>query len=175
MRKIGQISSFLILVIVFVALVVFLAGCEGQKKTEEEENKAITLRVEELWNTGNMTIADEIYASDFVNHDPNAPDVRDLESYKGFISMTRTGLPDFHVTIEDLVAEGDKVASRWTARGTHQGEFFCIPPTGKQATWTSIHIYRFAGGKIVEAWWIKDVMGLLQQLGVIPPPGQAEK
>jgi steroid delta-isomerase-like uncharacterized protein len=175
MRKIGQISSFLIPVIAFVALVVFMTGCERQKKAKEEENKAITLRAEELWNTGNLTIADEIYATDFVNHDPNAPDVRDLESYKGFIGMIRTGLPDFHVTIEDLVTEGDKVASRWTARGTHQGEFFGIPPTGKQATWTGITIYRFAGGKIVEAWWIKDVMGLLQQLGVIPPPGQAEK
>lgn len=175
MRKIGQISSFLIPVIAFVALVVFMTRCEGQKKAEEEKNKAITIRAEELWNTGNLAIADEICATDFVNHDPNAPDVRDLESYKGFIGMVRTGLPDFHVTIEDLVTEGDKVASRWTARGTHQGEFFGIPPTGKQATWTGMTIYRFAGGKIVEAWWIKDVMGLLQQLGVIPPPGQAEK
>jgi len=175
MRKIGQIFSFLIPVIAFAALVVFMAGCERQKKAKEEENKTITLRAAELWNTGDLALADEIYATDFVNHDPSAPNVRDLESYKGYIVAVRTGLPDFHVTIEDMVAEGDKVASRWTARGTHQGEFFGISPTGKQATWTGIAIYRFSGGKIVEAWWSKDVLGLMQQLGVIPPPKQAGK
>jgi predicted ester cyclase len=71
-----------------------------------------------------------------------------------------------------MIAEGDKVAIRWAARGTHQGELLGIQPTGKQATWTGISIYRFADGKIVEAWWSKDVLGLLQQLGVIPPPEQ---
>jgi steroid delta-isomerase-like uncharacterized protein len=137
-----------------------------------EENKTIVHRAEELWNTGNLDIADEVYATDFVNHDPSAPDVRDLETYKGFIAATRTGFPDFHVTMEDMIAEGDKVASRWTARGTHQGELIGIPPTGKQATWTGMTIYRFAGGKIVEAWWSKDMLSLLIQLGVVPPPGQ---
>jgi predicted ester cyclase len=81
-------------------------------------------------------------------------------------------MPDFHVTIEDMVTEGDKVASRWTASGTHQGEFLGIRPTGNHATWTGITIYRIADGKIVEAWWSKDVLALLQQLVVIPPmPG----
>lgn len=137
-----------------------------------EEYKAIVKRAEELWNTGNLAIADEICATDFVNHDPGAPDVRDLETYKGFIATTRTGIPDFTVTLEDMVAEGDKVAGQWTAQGTHQGELFGIPPTGRQATWTGMTFYRFAGGKIVEAWWSKDMLGLLIQLGVVPPPGQ---
>jgi len=136
-----------------------------------EENKTIVQRAEELWNTGDLAIADEVYATDFVNHDPGLPDVRDLETYKGFIAATRTGFPDFYVTIEDMIAEGDKVASQWTARGTHQGELIGIPPTGKQATWTGMTIYRFAGSKIVEAWWSRDMLGLLIQLGVVPPPG----
>jgi steroid delta-isomerase-like uncharacterized protein len=140
-----------------------------------KENKTIVQRAEELWNTGNLAIADEIHATDFVNHDPGDPDVRDLETYKGFIAAVRTGFPDFRVTIEDMIAEGDKVASRWTARGTHQGELMGIPPTGRQATWTTMTIYRFAGSKIVEAWWSKDMLGLLVQLGVIPPPGQGRE
>ena len=137
-----------------------------------EENKAIIRRaVEETWHKRNLDVIDELYATDFVNHDSGAPDVRDLVTYKGFIAAARTGLPDFHVTIEDMIAEGDKVASRWTARGTHQDELFGIPPTGKQATWTGMTIYRFAGGKIVEAWWLRDMLSLLIQLGVVPPPG----
>jgi steroid delta-isomerase-like uncharacterized protein len=117
-----------------------------------EENRAVVHRAEDLWNTGNLVIADEIYATEFINHDPGAPDVRDRETYKGFIAAVRAGMPDFHVTIEDMIAEGDKVASRWTASGTHQGELVGIPPTGKQVMWTGMTIYRFAEGKIVEAW-----------------------
>ena len=85
--------------------------------------------------------------------------------------MTRTSFPDFHVTSEDIIAEGDKVVSRWTASGTHKGELFGIPPTGKKATWKGISIYRFADGKIVEAWGDADFLGLLQQLGVMPVAG----
>jgi steroid delta-isomerase-like uncharacterized protein len=138
-------------------------------------NKTVVHRVQELWNTGSLTIADEIHATDFVNHDPGAPYVRDLETYKGFIAATRTGFPDFSVTVEEVIAEGDKVAVQWTARGTHQGDLSGIPPTGRQATWTTMTIYRFAEGKIVEAWWSKDMLGLLIQLGVFPPPGQVRE
>ena len=158
-------NSFLLFMMVSF---IVISACE-KKVDITAKNKAILLRAEELWNTGNMAIADEIFATDFVNHDPNAPEVIDLEDYKKFIVTTRTGFSDFHVTLEDMIAEGDKVANRWTARGTHQGDLFGIPPTNKQATWTGISIYRFADGKIVEAWWSKDMLGLLQQLGVIPP------
>lgn len=136
-----------------------------------EEMKAMVDRAEELWNTGDLAIADEIYAADFVNHDPGAPDVVNLESYKGFIAAVRAGMPDFHVTMEDMIAEGDEVAGRWTAHGTHEAELVGIPPTGKEATWTGMTIYRFAGGKIAEAWWSRDMLSLLIQLGVIPPLG----
>jgi steroid delta-isomerase-like uncharacterized protein len=151
----------------------FISACE-KKVDITAKNKTILLRAEELWNTGNMDISDEIFATDFVNHDPNTPEVIDLEGFKRFIVTVRTSLPDFHVTHEDMIAAGDRVAIRWAVGGTHQGELLGIQPTGKQAEWTGITIYRFADGKIAEAWWNKDVLGLLQQLGVIPPMGRED-
>jgi steroid delta-isomerase-like uncharacterized protein len=133
-----------------------------------EELKAIGRQLAEVWNTGNLSTADEIFASDFVNHDPSRPEVTDIESYKKYIAETRSGMPDFKVIIEDMVAEGDKLVSRYTASGTFQNDFFGIPATGEKATWTGVNIYHFASGKIVEAWWNKDTLTMLQQLGVIP-------
>jgi steroid delta-isomerase-like uncharacterized protein len=148
---------------------------EGESKAAvTEENIAIIGRLAELWNTGNLAIADEIFGTDFVNHDPNDPKVINLESYKGYIVAIRTGFPDFHVTTNDLVAEGDKVAVRWIITATHQGEFAGIPATGIEATWTGMTIWRFADGKLMEGWWMKDVLGLLQQLGVIPTMGPVD-
>jgi steroid delta-isomerase-like uncharacterized protein len=123
-----------------------------------EANKAIVRRsVEEFWNTGNMAAIDEFYATD------------DLEQFKQAAMANFTGFPDLHLTIDDLIAEGDKVAKRWTVRGTHTGEFMGIPPTGKQITVTGTDIYRIASGKFVEAWGNLDALGLMQQLGVMPP------
>jgi len=88
-----------------------------------EENKAIARRtIEELWNKGNMAVADELLAANFVNHDPVGSSEYSLEAYKQEVSDTRTDYPDFHVTIEEQIAEGDKVVTRWTFRGTHQGD-----------------------------------------------------
>ena len=89
---------------------------------------------------------------------------------KQFFAMTRRGLPDYHATVEDEAAEGDKVMYRVTFRGTHQGELMGIPPTGKQVTIAAIDIFRIAEGKIAEHWGIADKLGLLQQLGVAPGP-----
>jgi len=133
-----------------------------------EDLKAIGHQLAELWNTGNLSIADEIFANDFVNHDPSRLEVTDIEGYKKYLTETRSGMPDFKVDIEDMVAEEEKLASRYTVSGTFQNDFFGIPATGKKATWTGINIYRFASGKIVEAWWNKDTLTMLQQLGVIP-------
>ena len=132
-----------------------------------QENKAIVRRlVEEFWNKGDTTVADELIATGYVHHDPATPsEVRGLEGFKQWAITGRTGLPDMHITIEDMVAEGDKVAKRWTFRATHKGDFFGIPPTGKQVAWTGTTIYRIAGGKIVEIWWNIDVLGLFQQMG----------
>jgi len=139
---------------------------------DPETNKAIMQRVEEFWNTGNLAIADEIFATDFVWHNPLFPDVVNLESYKGFVvGVVRTDFPDIHFTVEDMVAEGDKGVMRWTFTGTHQGESELGglgPPTGRQITFTGMTIYRFADGKIVESWWAYDALGMVRQL--IAPP-----
>jgi steroid delta-isomerase-like uncharacterized protein len=133
-----------------------------------EKMKALIMRAEAFWNEGKMAIADETYAPNFVFHYPGRPEVNNLASFKQYISTTREGMPDFHVKIEDMIAENDKLACRWVASGTHKKDFYGIPASGKKATWTGITIYRFDSGKIVEGWWDQDIFGMLQQLGVIP-------
>lgn len=141
-----------------------------------EENKAIYRReAEELWNQKSLTVADEVFATNFVNHDPAWPEVIDLESYKQWTAEWLTSSPDMQIIVDDIVAEGDKVAGRWTCRWTDTAGMAGKPPTGKQITVTGTDICRFAGGKIVERWWSKDVLGAMQQLGVIPPIGQGEE
>jgi len=170
MRKFGKIVSYLILVIAFTVLMGFMAECES-KKAVTEENKAIIGRLSELWNTGNLAIADEVFDPDFVNHDTNNPGVTNPESYKGYVPVIRIGFPDFHVAADDLIAEGEKVAMRWTINATHQGELMGMPATGTQVVWTGMTMIHLADGKIVETWWSSDALGMLQQLGVIPPLG----
>ena len=142
-----------------------------------EENKASVRRaIEEGANQGNLAVFDETTAPNWVYHDPANPGVRTLEDYKRFITETRRAFPDFHMTIEDLIAEGDQVVMRATFRGTNTGDIetpMHIPATGKQVTMTGISIVRYAGGKAVEVWTQGDSLGLLQQLGLIPAPGQA--
>lgn len=137
-----------------------------------KENKAIFRRiVEEGFNKGNLAIVDELVAANHVNH---ADNVHGPEEYKQFITMYRTAFPDLHMTVEDQIAEGDKVVNRWTSRGTHQGDLMGIPPTGKQVTLTGTYVARIVGGKIIEEWGNFDALGMMQQLGVVPSPGQAE-
>jgi steroid delta-isomerase-like uncharacterized protein len=144
------------------------SGVTGDPGTPEE-NKALGLRDEEFWNTGTAAIADEIYSTEFVNHDViHSSPMGDLEGYKGLILECRTGMPDMQVTTEIMFAEANQVARRWRATGTHEGEWMGVPPTGKQVTLTANTIYRIADGKIVEAWWNFDAVGLQTQLGIIP-------
>ncbi len=139
-----------------------------------EENKVIELRFfEEVVNKGNLAVIDELVAPNFVQHDAPPGITADREGMKQFFAMHLSAFPDFHSTLEDMFAEGDKVVQRFTARGTHKGEFMGIPPTDKQVTITGIAIHRITGGKIVEDWTNMDMLGAMQQLGVIPPPGQA--
>ncbi len=139
-----------------------------------EENKAIELRFfEEVVNKGNLAVIDEIVAANFVQHDAPPGITADREGMKQFFAMAHSAFPDFHSTLEDMFAEGDKVVQRFTARGTHKGEWMGIAPTGKQITGPGIAIHRITGGKIVEGWTSMDMLGALQQLGVVPPPGQA--
>ncbi|HCO94264.1 MAG TPA: hypothetical protein DIU00_09980 [Phycisphaerales bacterium] len=156
-------------ILIGCTVAIVLAGSFQAAFADTEANKAIMLRAEEFWNGGDMAIMKEVYADDMVNHDPTTPDVRDYDSLKGFAAALFAGMPDFHVTSQDMVAEGDKVAGRWTATATQTGELFGIPPSGKQATWTGISVYRLADGKVAEVWWSKDVLGMMEQIGVMPP------
>jgi len=141
-----------------------------------EENKATVRRaIEEGWNQGHAAVFDELNAPTFVNHDPGAPGVHTNADYKRWVTERLSAFPNLHFTIEDLVAEGDQVAMRWTFRGTHTGDLVApmtLPATGKQVTVTGIPIVRLAGGGAVEVWSQGDTLGFLQQLGVIPAPEQ---
>ncbi len=136
-----------------------------------EENKAVVRReFEEKFNQGgNLDAAEEIYAPNYVGHEPTSGDIRGIEGAKHFAATYRQAFPDLQPTVEDQVAEGDKVVTRFSARGTHQGETEEFgPPTGKRMEITGITIERFADGKIVEDWTHYDALGLLQQLGLVP-------
>ncbi len=138
-----------------------------------EANKAIVNRIwEEVVNEGNLNIADELFATSYVYHGPGGREIKGPEGFKQFIAMRRTAFPDFHVAVEDMVAEGDRVVSRWTAAGTHKGDLMGIAPTERRGTMTGITITRIVDGKVVEDWENLDQLGILRQLGAIPPLGK---
>ena len=137
-----------------------------------EDNKALTRRGFDALNQRNWAAFYELIAPDFVLHDASTT-IQGLEAYQQFLSMYYTAFPDLHFTVEDLIAEGDRVVARYTASGTQQGALMGIPPTGKQSTVTGILINRVVNDKTVEEWLNFDALGMLQQLGVVPAPGQA--
>jgi predicted ester cyclase len=139
-----------------------------------EANKAIIRRfVEEVQNGGDLTVLDEIAAADYVNHTapPGVPP--DREGLKQLTAMFRRAFPDGRMAVEDLVAEGDRVVTRKTFRGTHGGELMGIPPTGRAVAIQLIDIVRLADGKAVESWSAADDLGMLQQLGALAPRAPA--
>ena len=137
-------------------------------------NRTIVHRfVEEAYNAGNPALLDELCAADVVVHDPAQPAVRDPQSLKELWSTQRAAFPDVRTTIEDLVAEGDRVAKRFTVRGTQTGEFNGLAPTGRQFTLAGIDILRISEGQIREIWYAYDMLGVLKQLGVMPQPAAA--
>jgi steroid delta-isomerase-like uncharacterized protein len=121
-------------------------------------------------------VIDEIFAPDFVDHDPDEADpsgkIIGTQGARADVIGFTTGFPDLRVTPDQLLTEGDRVVGRFTVTGTHTGEFMGIPPTGKGVSVTAIQVFRIANGKIQEAWLQIDRLGMLQQLGVIPSPGQ---
>jgi len=131
-----------------------------------EENKALARRAWE--NMDEPDIIDEVYAPDVVWHEPDQ-DIQGTEQAKQFIAMYKTAFPDLNATVEDVIAEGDKVVTRVTLRGTHQGEIEEFgPPTGRQIESKGITISRIEGGKIVEDWDSYDNLSVMQQLGLVP-------
>jgi steroid delta-isomerase-like uncharacterized protein len=141
-----------------------------------EENKATMRRLyEEVINTGNLDRADEFISPDMVDHDPSLPEHlrHGTEGFKYFFSMAREAFPDFRMDVEDMLAgEDDKIVTRFTFRGTHQGEFMGVAPTGRQVEVTGIDIIRFSGGKMIEHWGEFNSLGMMQQLGALPEQGQ---
>ena len=138
-----------------------------------EELKAKILRWTEAWNTGNLDMLDEVFAANLVYHVPPFPDMIGLEAHKHFIADSRRSYPDFHLTLDEIVVQGNTTATRWTWRGTFAGpsSSIPIPPTGKSGTALGCHITHWVDGKVAETWHIGDWLGLLQQHGVLPPMG----
>ena len=124
----------------------------------------------EIFHAGRLETADEILGPGFVFHMPNQ-DVRGVEGTKALANAFRTAFPDLRISHEDAVAAGNRVAIRWTATGTHRGDFNGVAPTGKQISLRGIDFYRIEDGKIAEAWIDYNVLEILQQMGAVPPPG----
>lgn len=139
------------------------------KSTPPEPNVAIVRRVfDELFNEGHVEVVDQIYAANHADHSAPPGFPPGVDAVKNSLKLFRAAFPDLRVTVEDIVSEDDKVAVRLTFRGTHGGEFMGIPPTGKTLTIAAIAIDRVSDGKITEHWVVRDDLGMLQQLGVIP-------
>lgn len=142
-------------------------------------NKAIMLRFyDEAFNGGNLAVIDQLVASDMVEHNPFPGQAQGIEGIKQVVTMLRTAFPDVKQTVDDMIAEGDKVVARITMTGTHKGAFMGIPPTGKKITVTGIDIVRFVNGKAVDHWGNEDDLGMMQQLGALPSmekPGEGKK
>ena len=137
-----------------------------------EQNKSIARRFSEAFASNDQATFNELLAPDLVAHVPGAPGPLNREAFLQLGNMFLAAFSDSHITLEDQIAEGDKVVSRYTWRMVHTGAFQGLPPTGKQLAVTGIDIARIKDGKIVEYWANQDQMGMMQQLGVIPAPGQ---
>jgi steroid delta-isomerase-like uncharacterized protein len=149
--------------------------------TNNSQNRTVTIGgdpkalmhnyIEEAWNKGNLDFIDKNFSSDFVGHGtlPGQPTNRD--GVKQVISVVRNAIPDLHITIEDILAEDDKVASRWVTKGTHKGDLMGAKPTGNKISVSEIAVFRVKDGKVAEGWANRDDLGFLQQIGLIPPLG----
>jgi steroid delta-isomerase-like uncharacterized protein len=129
----------------------------------------LPIRQPQVWNKGNLSVAEEVIAPNCAHHDPSTPNLgRGPEGEKKAATLYRTAFPDLQFTIEDIIAEGETVVTRYSARGTHKGDLSGIAPTGKKVTVSGVTIARFANGKLVESWANWDALGLMQQLAVVP-------
>ena len=136
----------------------------------EADNKTLIRRfVEEGLNKRNATLIDEVYAAEYIGHDPERPVPRRVEDLKqGMVGLLGKVFPDAQYSIEGLVAEGDMVVWHWTFRATHQGELMGISPTGKPITFSGVNIFRMTNGKVIEDWVYRDTVGMLRNLGAFP-------
>ena len=136
---------------------------------EEVRNEALMRRFyEELWSRGNLEAIPELVAEDFVDHQAPAGHPPGREELAGLVLMWRSGFPDMHETVQDLISEGDKVVGRFLMRGTHRGEFMGVAPTGRSVTMSGIDVVRVANGRISEFWYAEQTLELMQQPGAAP-------
>ena len=167
--------AYKVLPICLVLLGLVCPGCSPSSTARLEENKAIVRRSIEEASKGNWAIVNEqLVAHDYVYHMPGSPKPLTREETQQFFRTLRAAFPDGRIMIEDMIAEGDKVVTRYTSRGSHEGNFMGIPATGKKVVTTSILISRIAEGKVAEEWEEYDALGFMQQLGVVPPMGQPD-
>jgi len=135
-----------------------------------EENKAVVRRfLDALWNRADFEVVDSLIARDYAGHSSTV--IHGPDGARQFVMELRAAFPDFEFRVADQIAEGDRVATRWTLHGTHRGEFQGIPASGRPIQMNGVTIFRLADGKLVEGWTVEDQLGVLQQLGVLPPPG----
>jgi len=163
-------NKYLLLLIAFS----FLAGASCQQKTDtEKEMKALTDANLEVWNKGRLSLFDEILSPEIVLHHNDSEEIIGIEAYKEWVSSTRTGLPDFYVTFNEIIIKGESLVVRWTASGTNTGPFMGLPPTGKKVNFSGTMITHVVDGKAIESWQYYDGAGMLTQLGyTISPPEQ---
>jgi steroid delta-isomerase-like uncharacterized protein len=136
--------------------------------TSIENANTVRKLIDEIWNRGEMALADMIFTPDYISHDPATTNTtRGPEAVKQNATMYRKAFPDLHLHIEDTISDGDHVVTRWTSSGTHSGDLLGIAPTGKSISSTGISIARFVNGKVAEEWANWDTLGLMRQLGVV--------
>lgn len=138
--------------------------------TEEANKQHVRRFFEEVWSTGNVALRDSFLAADYRGHVAGSAEPLSREGWTAWFTGFREAFPDARFTVEDMVADGDRVAARLTMRGTHQGDLNGIPPTGREVVVTGMSIERVVDGRIVEGWNVNDALGMLGQLGVLPPP-----
>ena len=137
---------------------------------ETKQYKLLANQVwEEIWHQGNLHRIDDLFTADFVRHDPGR-ELHGIEQNRQFIASLRKAFPDGRFTVEDQIAENDKIVVRYRFKGTHLGDFQGMPPTQRQVSYSAILIYRISDGKIAEQWTELDLLGFLRQLGILPKP-----
>lgn len=164
--------------VAFLLLLCFPFSCQRQASDaiSEEEAKALSERILQIWNEGNLALVDEIYTPECVRHDCGLPeDVVGLEALKSYFEFYRTAFPYMNMTIQETIVKGDKIVWHWTLTGTNTGPMGEAPPTGKEVRLSGVSIARVVNGKIAEVWDYYNQASLLQQIGFTITPPQAEK